>query len=211
MRSKYHSLAAALVVAGVVTTGFVNLPAVAGRRTMTSKRKSSMPLPLKVVGTQILNSRDEPVRLRGVNTACLEWTSDGEGHILDTVKTAIVDWKVNHIRLPLAQDRWFGKAPEQHDDGQAYRALVKQIVDYCAAQGCYIIIDLHWSDAGEWGSQIGQHVMPDKNTAAFWKDFAAALQESPRRHLRSVQRTPRCQLGHLAQRRHGHGSRPPMA
>ena len=40
---------------------------------------SAMPLPLKVVKTQVLNSRGERVRLRGVNTACLEWTSNGEG------------------------------------------------------------------------------------------------------------------------------------
>ena len=34
--------------------------------------------------------------------------------------------------LPLAQDRWFGKAPEQKDEGVAYRALVKEVVDACA-------------------------------------------------------------------------------
>ncbi len=179
MRTNIAVLVATLVVARVVTTGLVDHPVMALAEETDQQAESSMPLPLKVVGTQILNSRGEPVRLRGVNTACLEWTSDGEGHILDTVKTAIVDWKVNHIRLPLAQDRWFGKAPEQNDDGQAYRALVKQVVDYTAAHGCYIIIDLHWSDAGQWGSQIGQHVMPDKNTAAFWKDFATRYKNHP--------------------------------
>jgi TolB protein len=139
----------------------------------------SMPLPLKVVGTRIVNSRNEPVRLRGVNTACLEWSSDGEGHILTTVSTAIRDWHVNTIRLPLAQDRWFGKAPEQKDDGNAYRALIKQVVDRCAAQGCYVILDLHWSDAGEWGKQIGQHAMPDRNSLAFWKELAGAYKNHP--------------------------------
>ena len=53
-------------------------------------------------------------------------SSDGEGNILQTVETAIRDWHVNHIRLPLAQDRWFGKASEQKDDGTAYRALVRE-------------------------------------------------------------------------------------
>src|SRR5205807_7297795 len=81
--------------------------------------------PLKVVGTQVQNGKKERVRLRGVNAACLEWTSNGEGHILDTVKAAVEDWHVNIIRLPLSQDRWFGKAPEQTDEGVAYRALVK--------------------------------------------------------------------------------------
>jgi hypothetical protein len=140
---------------------------------------SAEPLPLKVVKTQVLNSRGEPVRLRGVNTAGLEWSSNGEGHILDTVKVALRDWHVNHVRLPVAQDRWFGKAPEQKDDGTAYRALVKQVVDTCAAQGCYVILDLHWSDAGEWGKQIGQHKMPDRNSITFWKDAAAAYKQHP--------------------------------
>jgi hypothetical protein len=137
------------------------------------------PLPLKVVGTAIANTEGQPVRLRGVNTASMEWTSNGEGHILKTVETAIRDWHVNHIRLPLAQDRWFGKAPEQKDDGNAYRALVKQVVDLCAAQGCYVILDLHWSDAGEWGKQIGQHVMPDRNSLEFWIDLASTYKNHP--------------------------------
>ena len=95
-------------------------------------QSSSMPLPLKVVKTHVVNSRGERVRLRGVNAAALEWSSNGEGHILKTVEVAIRDWHVNHVRLPLAQDRWFGKAPEQKDGGEAYRALVRKVVDLCA-------------------------------------------------------------------------------
>ena len=140
---------------------------------------SSMPLPLKVVGTQILNSKNEPVLLRGVNCASMEWTSDGQGHILQSVKVAIDDWHVNHIRLPLAQDRWFGKAPEQKDEGKVYRALVKEVVDLCSSKGCYIILDLHWSDVGEWGTNIGQHSMPDENSLAFWKDIAPIYANHP--------------------------------
>src|SRR5260370_11899894 len=82
---------------------------------------SPMPSLLKVVKTRLHNERDERVRLRGVNTASLEWSSNGEGHILDTLKTAIQDWHANVIRLPLAQDRWFGKEPEQMDNSKTYR------------------------------------------------------------------------------------------
>ena len=155
------------------------LSKVAGQRRDEQPGPPAMPLALKVVGTQILNSRNEPVRLLGVNTAALEWSSNGEGHILTTVKTAIRDWHVNHVRLPLAQDRWFGKAPEQKDEGKAYRALVKEIVDACASQGVYIILDLHWSDTGEWGKNIGQHSMPDENSLAFWKDIAPVYANHP--------------------------------
>jgi hypothetical protein len=140
---------------------------------------SSSPLPLKVIKNQLLDSRNQPMRLRGVNAACLEWTNDGEGHILETVKTAINDWHVNHIRLPLNQDRWFGKAPKQTDGGKSYRALVDQLVDTCTRHGCYILLDLHWSDAGEWGQHIGQHVMPDQNSVPFWRDLASIYKNHP--------------------------------
>src|SRR4051812_14009108 len=93
----------------------------AAKGALAQAKPPSPPLPLKVVGTQVQNSRNQTVRLRGVNAASLEWTSTGEGHILQTVQTAIRDWHVNLIRLPLAQDRWFGKAREQSDDGKAYR------------------------------------------------------------------------------------------
>lgn len=137
------------------------------------------PRPLKVVGTHVVDSTGERVRLRGVNAAALEWSSNGEGHIVKTVAVAIEDWHVNHVRLPMAQDRWFGKAPDQQDGGEAYRAIVKQVVDLCADRGCYIILDLHWSDAGTWGQEIGQHVMPDRNSLAFWKEVAAIYKDHP--------------------------------
>jgi endoglucanase len=92
---------------------------------------------------------------------------------------AIDDWHVNHIRLPMSQDRWFGKAPEQDDQGKAYRAIVDEIVKLCASKGVYIMLDLHWSNAGVWGEQIGQHSMPDENSAAFWKDVAPIYANHP--------------------------------
>ncbi len=147
---------------------------------METKVKAVAPLPLKVIGTEILNSKNKIVKLRGVNVDSLEWTSDGEGHILETVRVAIDDWKVNCVRLPLAQDRWFGKAPEQKGIYEPYRALVKEIVDLCSLKGCYIILDLHWSSAGqEGGTNIGQHLMPDRGSVAFWKDIAVIYANNP--------------------------------
>lgn len=137
------------------------------------------PLPLKVVGTQLIDSTGWPVRLRGMNCAGMEWSSDGGGHILETVGIAVKNWHANLIRLPLSQDRWFGKAPEQRDGGAGYRALVKQVVDLCAANNAYIILDLHWSDAGQWGRNIAQHYLPDQNSVVFWRDFAAVYRNNP--------------------------------
>jgi hypothetical protein len=109
----------------------------------------------------------------------MEWSSDGEGHLLETVKVAIRDWHANIIRLPLSQDRWFGMANDQADKGAEYRGLVKSAVDYCARNDCYILLDLHWNDAGVWGKNIGQHVMPDMNSLTFWHDCARSYRNQP--------------------------------
>jgi len=137
------------------------------------------PRALKVVGNELQNDLGGRVMLRGVNCAGMEWSDDSDGHILKTVEVAVVGWHANLIRLPLAQDRWFGRARGQADGGARYRAVVRQLVDFCAAHDAYLILDLHWSDAGEWGQNIGQHNLPDRNSIAFWKDAAAAYANHP--------------------------------
>ena len=81
----------------------------------------SGPAPLHVAGNQLVGPGNASVRLRGVNIPSLEWTAAGE-HVDDSLKTALEGWRANIIRLPLCQDRWFGKTPEQTDGGAAYRA-----------------------------------------------------------------------------------------
>ncbi len=159
--------------------GLAFVVCMAGCARLPVRHDATAPLPLKIVGTKILNSKGKPVLLRGVNAASLEWSSDGQGQILRSVSTAIHDWHVNIIRLPLSQDRWFGKAPEQVDGGAAYRQLIHEVVDACATNQCYIILDLHWSDCNEWRVNIGQHSMPDSNSVAFWKDFAPVYANHP--------------------------------
>jgi len=137
------------------------------------------PLPLRVDGTALVRGDGRPVHLRGVNCAGMEWSSTGDGRILTTVGVATRDWHANLIRLPLSQDRWFGRAPEQDDGGAGYRALVARLVALCEANDAYIVLDLHWSDAGDWGRNIGQHNLPDANSVAFWRDAAPAFKDSP--------------------------------
>ena len=68
------------------------------------------------------------VRLQGVNIPSLEWSNEGDGKILESVRVAIEDWHSNAIRLPVCQDRWFGKAGGQTDGGKAYRAVVDGLI-----------------------------------------------------------------------------------
>ncbi len=137
------------------------------------------PSALHISGNQILNASNQPVLLRGVDCASMEWTSDGQGHIITTVTTAIKDWHANIIRLPLSQDRWFGKGPEQSDGGAAYRTLIAKIVKTISSLNSYVILDDHWSDENQWGKNIGQHLMPDLNSVTFWKSFAKVYANNP--------------------------------
>lgn len=140
-----------------------------------------VPMCLHTVGTRVLDASGNPVWLYGVNIASLEWINDGD-HVGESVARAINDWKVNLIRLPLAQDRWFGKMTNQADGGAAYRALVDKLVDACAAARVYLDLDLHWSDCGQWvneGGKLGQHNMPDRHSINFWRDVATRYKNQP--------------------------------
>lgn len=142
------------------------------------KSFNSLPI-LKVEGNKIVSSKRTPVLLRGVNAASLEWDTNGEGHIMESVRVAIQEWKSNIVRIPLSQDRWFGKEPGTRDSGKAYQNLVKKIVSSANTYGAYIMLDLHWNNAGVWGQNIGQHKMPDVHTLDFWVDCAAQFANKP--------------------------------
>jgi endoglucanase len=135
-------------------------------------------LPLHVDGTRLLDSNDQIVHLRGVNVPSLEWDANGD-HVLESVHQALDLWHANVIRLPLSQDRWFGKAPDSKDDGTSYRNLVSQIVREVRSRGDHVLLDLHWSDGGVWGQNIGQHTLPDAHSLQFWTSCATQFRRDP--------------------------------
>ena len=136
------------------------------------------PPPLRVEGNRLKTPQGAVARLEGVNIASLEWASNGE-NVLKSLSVAIEEWGSNAIRLPLSQDGWFGRVKEQADGGAAYRELIRKVVRMASAKQCYVVLDLHWSNGGVWGHYIGQHCMPDDNSAAFWKAAADAYANHP--------------------------------
>lgn len=121
----------------------------------------------------------EIFRLQGVNVPSMEWTNEGDPQLPRSVQIALENWNANVIRLPLNQDRWFGRAPGQNDGGARYRQIVDGVVQACADHNAYVLIDLHWSDLGQWGANIGQHRMPDQNSVVFWSDAATRYANHP--------------------------------
>ena len=139
------------------------------------------PARLRIEGTNLFNARGQRVILRGVNIASLEWTTQGE-HMLEAFDHAIKVWHATLIRMPLAQDRWFGKAPRQDDGGASYRNLVDRLVDTAATAGVYVDLDLHWSNRGQWsgeGGKLAQHLLPDELSVLFWRDAATRYKDHP--------------------------------
>ena len=135
-------------------------------------------LALHTEGRWLVRENGEKIILRGVNIPSMEWDSRGD-HILASVDYMVDVWGCHILRIPLAQDRWFGHAPEQHDGGAAYRALFDQIVRKADEKGAYIWMDMHWSDGAQWGKFIGQHKMPDENSKTFWLNAAAVYKNHP--------------------------------
>jgi hypothetical protein len=119
-----------------------------------------------------------PVTLRGVNIPSLEWSNEGE-FVFRSARVAFEDWHANCIRLPLSEDRWFGKADKQADNGESYQEAVDEVVNLATNRDRYIIVDLHWTDMGVWGKEIGQHQMPDDHAIQFWRDLAYRYRALP--------------------------------
>lgn len=140
-------------------------------------------VPLHVAGNVLKDDAQHAVALRGVNIISLEWRPDGD-NVMTAVDMAIQDWHANLLRLPVNQDFWFGHdqawtGSESGDGGAAYRSLVDQVIDNAKTNNAYVMLDMHWSDMGVWGSNNGQHFMPDDHTTLFWQDAAKRYANNP--------------------------------
>jgi hypothetical protein len=125
-----------------------------------------LPPELHVVGNQLQTAAGQSVWLQGVAIPSLEWSGGGE-HILESIGVAIKDWKCNCIRLPVRETFWSGKGPYQNDGGMKYRQLVDDAINLCAANGVYLVLDLHVFRAAT------------EKHAAFWREIAPRYKNHP--------------------------------
>ena len=94
---------------------------------------------LRVEGRWFIDEQGKKTVVRGVNIASLEWTSSGE-NMTRSLGVAVDDWKANLVRIPLCQDRWFGKTADKQDGGYAYRSIVAELVRLADQRSCYILL-----------------------------------------------------------------------
>lgn len=161
-----------------ILTAFTSVKLFAGPRTDKVSDTAAQIVQLHTNGKYIENPNGDIVRLTGVNVPSLEWTNTGE-NVFESIQVGVESWEADIIRLPLCQDRWFGKAAGQTDGGAQYREIVDSCVHEANDLGAYILLDLHWNDCNVWGQNIGQHEMPDDNSVLFWKSVAAIYANDP--------------------------------
>lgn len=147
---------------------------------ITAATATAMPPSLRVNGNHLETDRGETVRLQGVNIPGLEWDPAGD-HLQPTLEAALGPWHARVIRLPLSQDTWFGYFQGGHSTERrdAYRQLVDRVVRTIADKDAYVLLDLHWSDGGVWGQNVGQHALPDDHSLRFWEDVAGRFANNP--------------------------------
>jgi endoglucanase len=125
---------------------------------------------LKVSGNQLVTANGKSVWLQGLNVVPLSWSPVGEGRVPWSVYTAIHDWHANVIRLPVMDSFWFGKgrgADVPSNDADAYRTIVDNAIKIAAANGAYVVLDLH------------RFLTPDQSCVDFWKDAATRYKNNP--------------------------------
>lgn len=149
------------------------------------------PSQLHVSGNQILTDAGCTIRLKGVNVDGMEFDPTGnqgptgEG-ITATVAEAVTAWHANILRIPMNQDYWFGCGGS---NAVTYQTVIQEIVNYCSANGAYVLLDLHWSGnqtgatspcgGAGWGNAKSdncnggcEEYMPDDNSVTFWSSVA---------------------------------------
>jgi endoglucanase len=124
------------------------------------------PQALHVDGNRILRQDGSEVWLQGASVDSLQWSNTGED-IVNSVIAAIDEWKANVIRLPMNEERWFGQASGQTDNGAAYRSIIDTCVKAASSRGAYLILDLHRFRA------------PKEEHVVFWKDAANTYKDNP--------------------------------
>jgi len=159
---------------------FSSRPRPAWRRLAHGRR----PCRSKSSAINLLDSSEHPVRLRGVNSR-RSGVVRGWCGVISSRRSRWRSASGGPISSAFRSRRTGGSAkrPTSRMEARAIARSLRQAVDFCAAHDTYIILDLHWSDAGEWGRNIGQHDLPDRNRRLVLEGFRRGLPGPPARAL----------------------------
>jgi hypothetical protein len=136
-----------------------------------------------VQGNRVLDANGAPHLFRGMDRPSLEWSPGGQNLAQTDYENMAAVWNANVVRITLNQDFWINDpANPQYSPG--YATLVHQQVEDAEAAGLDVILDLHWSDQGDFAKGAAcmnsggcQQCMADTNSVTFWQQVAAAYKD----------------------------------
>jgi hypothetical protein len=132
----------------------------------------------------VLHGADES----GTENFCTTWgpppivvsPMGGPSPLTQDSLTAMKQWGLNAVRIPLNEDCWLGiNGVNSSVGGANYQSPIADAVDLITkTSGMYAILDLHWSAPGT-TLPTGQGAMPDlDHTVAFWTQVASAFKDN---------------------------------
>jgi endoglucanase len=145
---------------------------------------------LHVSGNQLLNASGSAVVLHGVDRSggefgCVQNTGIWNGPMDQASVTAMKEWGVTAVRVPLNEACWNGESyVTAAYAGAAYQKAVEQYVSLLNDNGIVAILDLHWTDGAYAGTASAcasaqatcKKPMPDTTQSVpFWTSVATAF------------------------------------
>ncbi len=154
-------------------------------------------------GKLLKDGSNNVAQLRGVNLMGFEYTAIGGWNpanpfpqLVESNWTAIHDWKINAIRIPINSGSWLNLscvdgtgAIRDADPGDNYQSTLRAVVNQATQEGLYVILDLHWSapnDSLRAVNGISAMCPIDQNPVAdadhalqFWTQLATAYKTYP--------------------------------
>lgn len=142
---------------------------------------------LHVSGNRLVNAHGRGVVLHGVDRsgaefACVQGWGIWDGPMNQASVTAMKEWGVNAVRVPLNEACWNGESyVKPQFRGANYRRAVGAYVRLLNRNGMVAILDLHWTDGAYSGPSAGcssaqavcQKPMPDAaQSVPFWRSVA---------------------------------------
>jgi endoglucanase len=124
-----------------------------------------------VNGNTVCTLDGKPHLLHGVDRPSLEFSVDGQ-NLSAADFQAMGGWHANVVRVALSQDYWLS-SPSNPNYSKGYAPLVDQVVQWAHAAGMDVILDLHWSDTGDFTVKAAQQLMADMHSVQFWSEVAA--------------------------------------
>ena len=130
---------------------------------------ASAPGGYSVVGPTVYDASHTAHAFHGVDRPSLEWSSTGQNLSLGDYQT-MASWKANVVRIALNQDFWLSDSPAY---SAGYAPTVDTQIQWAESAGLDVILDLHWSDKGDYTQTPAQQRMADAHSATFWAQVAA--------------------------------------